>query len=83
MSNNRLYIGNKKTEEYLMLAKGFASGWDQRNDPKLLASWWEDHVFFEESEIGGKTSLVVFTEYDHDLYDEFMRNGVRIDNLPK
>lgn len=68
MANNRLYVGNTAEKKFLMISKGYGSGW---------VGFWRDSaslfdVFIQslvgESDVAGKTQLVFFTEYD-DLYN--------------
>lgn len=77
MSNNRLYIGNKETLEYIFLEKGYGDGW--------VCGWFESELVkiiiarntYFESNLGGKTNLVFFTEYD-ELHDIFMSKGKKL-----
>ncbi|MCP3924901.1 MAG: hypothetical protein GY714_20170 [Desulfobacterales bacterium] len=72
MANNRLFVGNTKTKEWVMLAKGFGNGWNTRLVDKLdafIRSW----EFICESDVGCKTQFFFFTEYDNihaEVFDE-------------
>lgn len=75
MANNRLYIGDMSTKEYIFLEKGWGSGWD--------GDWFNADLFkefirdrYEEAEVGTKTSLVFFTEYDN-IHDWFITHGTK------
>jgi hypothetical protein len=73
MANNRLYVGNLESKEWVCISKGFAAGWRELNEEAVsgLNSILTSPETCNESEIKGKTSLRFFTEYD-DLYDEVM-----------
>ena len=74
MANNRLYIGNKKTKQYMMFCKSNDAMWYNWYNMDQLMWHIEDD---DGSWIGNKTNLVFFTEYD-ELYDWFMDNGENI-----
>lgn len=69
MANNRLYIGNKRTKEKVMIAKGFGSGWELREE--RVTKFIENFENINESDVGKKTDLVLFTEYDDELFEYF------------
>ena len=76
MSNNRLFIGNTKTKEYCLLAKGWGSGWNIVDNDEL-----ERFLYGQNNEGGLKdgkdsTNLILFTEYDPQ-YEDFYKNGLR------
>ena len=65
MSNNRLYVGNKKSKKWLMLCKGWGEGWDGLNGKKIKMF---NKFIMSEDCIGesdfSPTSLFFFTEQD-------------------
>jgi hypothetical protein len=77
MANNRLYLGNKETKEWIFVEKGWGVWWngDKFNCDKVRA-----FIIYGTSEanVGDKTDLVFFTEYD-ECYDDFMKNGEEFD----
>ena len=72
MANNRLYIGNRDEAEYCLIAKGFGNGW-RGIKTKTLEKFLNDRI--SETDVGGKTSLFLFTEYD-DEYGQIMGNWI-------
>ena len=64
MANNRLFIGNTNTKEWVMLAKGFGNGWTVRNLDKLN-NFIEDSKFIPETDVNGLSQFFFFTEYDN------------------
>lgn len=71
MANNRLYIGNPVEKVYLMVSKGFGSGWRRLSNLSIFDDYLLNQL--AESDLGGKTNLIFFTEYD-DIYEEAMEN---------
>ena len=75
MANNRLYFGDTKTKDYIFLEKGWGAGWDGGwFDGELMQKFIEQ--VYTDGDLGAKTSLVFFTEYD-DCYDDFITNGIK------
>jgi hypothetical protein len=79
MANNRLYIGNKKTLDYIGIAKSFTIPWDST---LVLSEFLE----LLETDITGPpgrpTDLVIFSEYDK-AWDRFTEKGNLINHRPK
>ena len=71
MANNRLYVGNIYEKQWVCISKGFGVEWREISSDKLreLNALITTPDMTGETELGGKTSLRFFTEYD-DLYDE-------------
>ena len=72
MANNRLYLGDSSTKEYIFIEKGWGSGWD--------GSWFDDKLFYEfissrynEGQVGQSTNMFFFTEYD-DNFNHIINN---------
>jgi hypothetical protein len=76
MANNRLYIGNKETKQYVLLSKSMGGGWSGVFNPDKFEYFLNDQT--DEGFLGGSTNLVLFTEYD-EIYDDFRQNGIVID----
>ena len=74
MANNRLYIGNPSTGEYILLAKGYGSGWNL-HDVDTVEEWLL--TCYGESD-RGPTELILFTEYE-DILTVFERTGVQVE----
>ena len=68
MANNRLYIVDTETKEYICIAKSFGDGWEAGNID-LYADFLN-----EVREYGDSTRLIIGTEND----DEFYKNHTRI-----
>lgn len=67
MANNRLYIVNKETLEYVCIAKQFVYEWSIGNVNGFAE--------FLES---GVDSLVIGSENDTDFYNMYIKNGKNI-----
>ncbi|NIE67461.1 hypothetical protein [Burkholderia sp. Ax-1719] len=67
MANNRLYILDTETCEYVMVAKGFGNGWSWRRDSDELTEWLNSGENFVRdigaSDLAHQTKLVLVTEY--------------------
>jgi hypothetical protein len=61
MANNRLFIGNRISKKYLMISKGFGSGWNGIRNLELLEQFIQEDECVPESN-DGETSLFLFTE---------------------
>ena len=76
MANNRLYIGNVKTKDYMFVEKGWGLSWNGGHfAPKLLEYFLENT--HDEANVGDKTNLIFFTEND-ECFDDFHHNGNKI-----
>ena len=70
MANNRLYLVDTSTNEYLCLAKCHGVGWCSGNRElydEFLLSRYNDHMY--------ESHLIVVSESDDDLYDKWIANG--------
>lgn len=63
MANNRLYLLDTEKNEYIMLAKGFAAGWELRVSHDDLTTFVEDMRDFAASS-HGPSKLRICTEHD-------------------
>ena len=70
MANNRLYLVDTSTNEYLCLAKGHGCAWSVGNI-ELYTEFMNDR-FNDGDE---KTNLIIGTENDDDFYDTWIKNG--------
>lgn len=59
-------------KEYIMIAKGFGTGWRLWN-ANSLTNFLARQV--AESDISERTDLLLFSEYDDETYDYFMEKG--------
>lgn len=71
MANNRLYIGNKITQEYICLCKDDTFWWRDVNVDQLVNL----NRILGTDDAFDATNLIFFTEQDHDLHDSFMDKG--------
>ncbi len=70
MANNRLYLVDTSTKEYLCLAKGWGCAWNTGNIDlykKFLSERFND---FDD-----KTNLIIGTENDKDFYNKWIESG--------
>jgi hypothetical protein len=72
MANNRLYIVNKETGDYLCIAKAFSFGWGLGN-VDLLDKFLSDVVELD------KTDLFLITENDPG-FEDAIKNGENLNN---
>ena len=63
MANNRMYIGNKETGEYTIVAKSFG---DWVAYPERFTKIIENQYDWVASHGGDGTNFVIFTENNHD-----------------
>ena len=70
--NNKLFIGNKATKQYKCVGVSVGLGWKDIDTQELIRFISEAEL--SETDVGGKTNLVFFTEYD-DLHEVFLQNG--------
>lgn len=70
MANNRLYLVDTSTKEYLCIAKGWGCAWNTGNIDlyqKFLSERFND---FDD-----KTNLIIGTENDKDFYNKWIESG--------
>ena len=67
MANNRLYLVDTSTKEYLCLAKGWGCAWDVGN-----IDLYQEFMSDRFDEIGDKTNLIIGTENDDEFYDKWI-----------
>jgi hypothetical protein len=77
MANNRLYIGNKETKEWVLLCKGYGGGWENIFSADKVNEFLSNQT--DEGFLGGSTNLILFTEYDEEVYNDFVENGTKVD----
>jgi hypothetical protein len=80
MANNRMYIGNKSTGKYVLIAKvGFASGrwFIIEGAEDLLEEVIEDDILGACGKKSEESDAVLFYETD-DIAKEFYENGKRL-----
>lgn len=70
MANNRLYLVDTITKEYLCLAKGWGCAWSTGNID-LYQKFMNER--FNDGD--DKTNLIIGTENDNDFYDRWIVNG--------
>ena len=70
MANNRLYLVDTSTNEYLCIAKGHGCAWSVGNID-LYTEFMNDRC----NDGDGKTNLIIGTENDDKFYDKWIRNG--------
>lgn len=68
MANNRLYIGNASTKQYLLYAKGWGNGWKVKTDQGRADHFVDCCELESES---GKTSLIFLTEGELNIDEKF------------
>ncbi|HEU4903180.1 MAG TPA: hypothetical protein VFT06_10315 [Flavisolibacter sp.] len=73
MANNRLYIVNTETKEYVCIAKHLGGGWGLGNVAEL-----RDFLAKEGfgNDFDGKTPFLIGTENDEIFYDAYIANGI-------
>lgn len=69
MANNRLYIVDTETKEYLMLAKNLSCGWNVGNIA-FYDEFMANRIEFD------KTNLILGTENDDAFYKKWIENGI-------
>ncbi|MBK8225397.1 MAG: hypothetical protein IPK73_30655 [Candidatus Obscuribacter sp.] len=74
MANDRLYIGNIETKEFVYVEKGWGCGWDgSRFDGELIQAFLEGQT--NDGHGNAPTNLVMFSECS-DCYNDFLDNGL-------
>lgn len=81
MANNRLYIGDSLSKEYIFIEKGWGAGWD--------GSWFDDKLFYEfistrydEGQAGQSTNMFFFTEFD-ERFSDIINNWSKFESHEK
>lgn len=72
MANNRLYIVDKSTKEYIMIAKGFGCAWSLWKRNEL-----EDFLSTRTNDNDENSNLIIGHENDQVFYNEFIVNGIK------
>jgi hypothetical protein len=67
MAQDRLYLVNKDTKEYVMIAKTFGEGWALGNVHALFVFLSMVNIWTEK--------LIIGSEEDNDFYNEHIRHG--------
>ena len=77
MANNRLYLVDTITKEYLCIAKGWGAGWYTGN-----IDLYDDFMIKRFSDGDGKTNLILGTENDDEFFNKWIVEGrnYNIDN---
>ena len=70
MANNRLYLVDTSTGEYLMIAKHSGGTWDAGN-----IDLYQDFLRTRFSDHEDKTNLIIGTENDDDFHDKWIVYG--------
>lgn len=70
MANNRLYIVDKSTGDYLCLAKGDGLKWSPGNI-ELYKAFMNTRIDPED-----KTNLIIGTENDQGFYEKYLKKGL-------
>ena len=70
MANNRLYIVDTETNEFICIAKGGGCEWNLGNAELL-----KEFLATRFNEGGDVTNLKIGTENDADFYDEHLAEG--------
>lgn len=70
MANNRLYLVDTSTGEYLCLAKGRGCAWNTGN-----IDLYQEFLSKRFNDCNKETNLIIGAENDDDFYDKWIRNG--------
>ena len=71
MANNRLYLVDTSTGEYLCLAKSWGCAWSVGN-----LDLYQEFMSNRFDEIGDKTNLILGAENDEEFYDRWILPSV-------
>lgn len=76
MANNRLYLVDKETKEYVILAKGWGNAWsgsllDNEKHRSKIISFLESRFDDDDS----NSNLIMGHENDTEFMDEYIVNG--------
>lgn len=77
MANNRLYVVDTSTNEYLCIAKGWGCGWNVGN-----IDLYTEFMFFRTND-ADETNLIVGTEADDEFYEKWIVNGQNFNSKNK
>lgn len=77
MATNRLYIVNKDSYSYVMVAKCIDFGWLLGNVEFL------DELLGDTCGLDEKTPLIFITENDDELYEKYIINGYNLNESGK
>ena len=71
MANNRLYLVDTKTKEYICLAKKWGEpSWHARN-----LELYKLFLFERTKETDNKSSLIIGIENDDEFYNDWIKHG--------
>ena len=70
MANNRLYLVDTSTREYLCLAKSWGCAWNTGN-----IDLYQEFMSDRFNDCDEKTNLIIGTENDDDFYNKWIVNG--------
>ena len=71
MANNRLYLVDTSTNDYLCLAKGYGCAWNTGN-----IDLYQQFMSETFNDGDGKTNLIIGTENDDAFYKKWIANGI-------
>jgi archaellum biogenesis ATPase FlaH len=66
MANNRLYMVNKNTKQFVCIAKSFGNGWRLGNVNNLK------NFLLEANDFSDKSELIIITENDKEYHDVYL-----------
>lgn len=70
MANNRLYLVDSTTNEYIVLAKRYCNAWQSGN-----IEIYKDFLYSRAFDSDDQTCLILGTENDPDFYNRWIING--------
>lgn len=70
MANNRLYIVDKSTKEYLCIAKGYGIAWEAGN-----AFLYNEFLKSRTNDNDNESHLIIGHENDPEFYKQWIENG--------
>lgn len=71
MANNRIYLVDTESKEYLCIAKGWGVGWSVGN-----IDLYDDFMLSRYSDSDDGTVLIIGTENDPEFYDKWIKDGI-------
>lgn len=78
MANNRIYLVDTETKEYLCLAKGHGSGWSVGN-----IDLYVEFMKTRYSDCDDGTILIIGTENDPEFYEKWLKDGINFNETNK